>query len=29
MKPADIKWGDVGATVVCESTGAFLTQEKC
>ncbi|KRX09512.1 hypothetical protein PPERSA_12255 [Pseudocohnilembus persalinus] len=26
--PADIKWGDVGATVVCESTGAFLTQEK-
>mmetsp|Transcript_20634 Transcript_20634/g.29044 ORF Transcript_20634/g.29044 Transcript_20634/m.29044 type:complete len:107 (+) Transcript_20634:119-439(+) len=28
MKPADIKWGDVNATVVCESTGAFLSQEK-
>lgn len=26
--PADIKWGDVGATFVCESTGAFLSQEK-
>jgi glyceraldehyde 3-phosphate dehydrogenase len=23
--PANIKWGDVGATFVCESTGAFLT----
>jgi glyceraldehyde 3-phosphate dehydrogenase len=26
--PANIKWGDNGATVICESTGAFLTQEK-
>ena len=26
--PANIKWGDHDATVVCESTGAFLTQEK-
>jgi len=28
MKPADIKWGSVGAKVVAESSGAFLTQEK-
>lgn len=28
MNPADIKWGSVGADVVCESTGAFLTKEK-
>jgi glyceraldehyde-3-phosphate dehydrogenase/erythrose-4-phosphate dehydrogenase len=28
MKPADIKWGDFGATIVCESSGAFLSQEK-
>jgi len=28
MKPADIKWGDVGATIVCESTGVFLSQDK-
>ena len=28
MKPADIKWGDNGATFVCESSGAFLSQEK-
>jgi glyceraldehyde 3-phosphate dehydrogenase len=27
--PADIKWGDCGASVICESTGAFLTEEKC
>lgn len=26
--PADIKWGDVGADVVCESTGIFTTIEK-
>lgn len=26
--PANIRWGDVGATMVCESTGAFLTDEK-
>jgi glyceraldehyde 3-phosphate dehydrogenase len=25
MKPADIKWGSVGAKVVAESSGAFLT----
>jgi len=23
--PALIKWGDVGAEYICESTGAFLT----
>lgn len=23
--PANIKWGDHNATIVCESTGAFLT----
>jgi glyceraldehyde 3-phosphate dehydrogenase len=26
--PADLKWGDVGATYVVESTGLFLTAEK-
>ena len=26
--PADLKWGDVGAEYVVESTGLFLTQEK-
>ncbi len=26
--PADIKWGDVGADYVVESTGIFLTKEK-
>jgi glyceraldehyde 3-phosphate dehydrogenase len=26
--PANIKWGEVGANVVCEATGAFLTDEK-
>ncbi|MFW5808202.1 MAG: type I glyceraldehyde-3-phosphate dehydrogenase, partial [Spirochaetota bacterium] len=26
--PADLKWGDVGAEVVVESTGLFLTDEK-
>jgi len=26
--PADIPWGDVGATYVCESTGIFTTIEK-
>ena len=25
MKPADIKWGSVGAKIVAESSGAFLT----
>ncbi len=24
--PADLKWGDVGAEYVCESTGVFLDQ---
>lgn len=28
MNPADIKWGDSGADVVCESTGAFLSKAK-
>lgn len=27
--PADLKWGDVGADYVVESTGLFLTKEKC
>jgi len=27
--PAQLKWGDVGATVVVESTGLFLTKETC
>jgi glyceraldehyde 3-phosphate dehydrogenase len=26
--PGNIKWGDAGADIVCESTGAFLTEEK-
>ena len=26
--PANIKWGDSGVNIVCESTGAFLTDEK-
>ena len=26
--PGNIKWGDAGVQVVCESTGAFLTDEK-
>ena len=25
--PANLKWGDVGATIVVESTGLFLTKE--
>ena len=28
MKPADIKWGSVGAKLVAESSGAFLSQDK-
>ena len=27
--PADLKWGDVGAEYVVDSTGLFLTKEKC
>lgn len=27
--PADLKWGEVGAEYVVESTGLFLTAEKC
>ncbi|PKP41247.1 MAG: type I glyceraldehyde-3-phosphate dehydrogenase [Bacteroidetes bacterium HGW-Bacteroidetes-10] len=27
--PADLKWGEVGADYVVESTGLFLTKEKC
>ena len=27
--PADLKWGDVGADVVIDCTGFFLTQESC
>ncbi|HRE55795.1 MAG TPA: glyceraldehyde 3-phosphate dehydrogenase NAD-binding domain-containing protein, partial [Candidatus Competibacter sp.] len=27
--PAALKWGDVGADVVVESTGLFLTKETC
>jgi len=27
--PADIKWGEAGANYVVESTGLFLTKEKC
>ncbi len=27
--PANLKWGDVGAEVVLESTGLFLTKETC
>lgn len=26
--PSNIRWGDAGVQVVCESTGAFLTNEK-
>jgi glyceraldehyde 3-phosphate dehydrogenase len=29
MKPQDIKWGQVGADYVVESTGVFTTTEKC
>jgi len=28
-KPEEIKWGDVGAEIICECTGVFLTQESC
>ena len=28
MNPADLKWGEVGAEYVVESTGIFLTEEK-
>ncbi|MCX7898351.1 MAG: type I glyceraldehyde-3-phosphate dehydrogenase [Rhodocyclaceae bacterium] len=27
--PANLKWGDVGAEIVVESTGLFLTKETC
>lgn len=27
--PEEIKWGEAGAEIVCECTGAFLTQESC
>ena len=27
--PADLKWGDVGADIVIDSTGFFLTEESC
>jgi len=27
--PADLKWSDIGAEYVVESTGLFLTKEKC
>ncbi|MCG6872838.1 MAG: type I glyceraldehyde-3-phosphate dehydrogenase [Gammaproteobacteria bacterium] len=27
--PADLKWGDVGADIVVDSTGFFLTTESC
>ncbi|MDE2277606.1 MAG: aldehyde dehydrogenase, partial [Burkholderiales bacterium] len=27
--PAELKWGDIGADVVVEATGLFLTQETC
>ena len=27
--PADLKWGDIGADLVIECTGFFLTQETC
>lgn len=27
--PADLKWGDVGADLIIESTGFFLTEESC
>lgn len=28
-KPEEIKWGEVGAEIVCECTGVFLTKESC
>jgi glyceraldehyde 3-phosphate dehydrogenase len=28
-KPEEIGWGKLGATYICESTGAFLTKETC
>jgi len=28
-KPEEIMWGDAGADIVCECTGAFLTTESC
>ena len=27
--PAELKWGEVGAEIVVESTGLFLTKESC
>jgi len=27
--PADLKWGDVGAEIVIDATGFFLTEESC
>ena len=27
--PANLKWGDIGADIVIESTGFFLTEESC
>ncbi len=27
--PADLKWGDIGADLIIDSTGFFLTQESC
>lgn len=27
--PSDLKWGDVGADLIIESTGFFLTEESC
>ncbi|HHL19322.1 MAG TPA: type I glyceraldehyde-3-phosphate dehydrogenase [Thiothrix sp.] len=27
--PADLKWGDIGADLVIDSTGFFLTEESC
>lgn len=27
--PAELRWGEVGATIVIESTGLFLTKETC
>jgi len=27
--PADLKWGDVGADIVIDCTGFFLTEEGC
>ncbi len=28
-EPANLKWGDVGADIIIESTGLFLTKETC